>query len=125
LWTAIFPLSGSSLSPTCCQPFCLSSLCLLKVPTEISSRSFLPSLVHLQHPTPCCVFLFNSCLLFSFFLWGGGVSLSRGLLGWFIPGMAVGIQCDPYLLTCWSARCLQSRFGAGVCQCRSPPVFSV
>jgi hypothetical protein len=71
LWTAIGPISSSSLSPVHCQPFCLSSLCLLKVPMEISSL-LLPSFFGgLQHPTPsvaCSVSV--PCLLFSFF-WGG------------------------------------------------------
>jgi hypothetical protein len=31
LWSAICPASGSGLSPTCCQPSCLSSFCLLIV----------------------------------------------------------------------------------------------
>jgi hypothetical protein len=43
------------------------------------------------------------CLLFSFsFFCGAGVILSRGLY-WLIPGVAVGVLCAAYLLTCWSA----------------------
>jgi hypothetical protein len=41
LWTATCSISGSSLPPARCQPFCLSSLCLLKVNVEMSSL-FLP-----------------------------------------------------------------------------------
>jgi hypothetical protein len=37
-----------------------------------------------------------------FFFCGAGVSLSRWLC-WFIPGVAVGILCVAYLLTCCSA----------------------
>jgi hypothetical protein len=47
------------------------------------------------------VFLFSSFLLFSFFVWEAGVSLSS-MLCWFIPGVAVGIPRAAYLLTCWS-----------------------
>jgi hypothetical protein len=86
-----------------CQPFCLSSLCLLRVCMEISLLPLLPSLVCLHHPTPCvvCSFLVH-CLLFSFFFFfffaGWRVSLPRGLC-WFIPRVAEGILhnalCSP------------------------------
>jgi hypothetical protein len=42
LWAAICLISGSSLSPAHCWPFCLSGLCLQKVHTEIGSL-LLPS----------------------------------------------------------------------------------
>jgi uncharacterized protein YjeT (DUF2065 family) len=50
------PISGTGLSPACCQPFCLFSLCLLKVCMEISSFLLPPSLVHFQqiHPSVTC-----------------------------------------------------------------------
>jgi hypothetical protein len=90
----------------------------------------LPSLVCLQHPNPSatCPFLFlihysGFFCLFVCFLHGGDPSV-QGLC-WFIPGVVGGIPCDDYLLTCWSARCLPSRFGASVWQRRSPPFFSV
>jgi hypothetical protein len=127
LWTAIFPISGRSLSPAHCRPFCLSSLCLLKVCMEISSLPLPPSPVHSEHPAPSAACSFSvPCLLFcfSFFFAGWGVSLSRGLR-WFWPGVPVGILCATCLLTCCSAGCLQSRFDAGDWQCGSPPVFSV
>jgi hypothetical protein len=64
-----------------------------------------PSPVHSEHPTPCATCSFSvPWLLFSFllcFLLQHGVSLSRGLC-WYIPGVAVGILCAAYLLTCWS-----------------------
>jgi hypothetical protein len=58
---------------------------------------------------PCCVSFSVPCLLFSFrffvfvfvFFCEAGVSLSRGLC-WFVPGVAVGVPCAAYLLTCWS-----------------------
>jgi hypothetical protein len=37
-----------------------------------------------------------------FFFAGRGFILSRGLC-WFIAGVAGGVPCDAYLLTCWSA----------------------
>jgi hypothetical protein len=89
--------------------------------------TFPPSLVLLEYPAPYAACSFSvSCLLFSFFFCRVvvGVSLSRGLF-WFIPGVAVGIPHFAYLLTCWSVRCLPSRFGAGIWWCGNPPVFSV
>jgi hypothetical protein len=76
LWTATCPISGNSLSPACCWPVCLSSLCLLEVHTEISSLPLPPSPVHLQHTAPCGACSFSvPCLLFSYlfvcFLQGG------------------------------------------------------
>jgi hypothetical protein len=55
-----------------------------------------------HHPL-CCMFLFSYLFIIQLgFFWGAGVSLSMGLC-WFIPGVAVGILYDAYLLTCWSA----------------------
>jgi hypothetical protein len=76
LWTTTCPISGSSLSPTHCQPFCLSSLCLLKVHMEISSLLLPPSLVYLQqpsHPLLCVSFQFlvYSVVYFVYFFLGG------------------------------------------------------
>jgi hypothetical protein len=49
-------------------PVFLSSLCLLKVHTKISSLSFPPSPVHSDHPSPSTMCSFSvPCLLFSFF----------------------------------------------------------
>jgi hypothetical protein len=70
------------------------------------------------------MFLFSFLFIIQFFCVGWGVNLSQGL-GWFIPGVAVGIPHATYLLTCWSAGCLPSRFGAGIWWCMSPPLFSV
>jgi hypothetical protein len=123
LWTVICPISGSSLSPAHCQPICLSSLCLLKVRMEISSLLLPASPVHLEHPTPFAA-LFQFLVYYSVFFAGMGVSLSR-VLCWFILGVSVGILSAAYLLTCWSAGCLPSRFGAGIWQHGSLPVFSV
>jgi hypothetical protein len=113
LWTAICPISVSGLSPAFYRPFFLSSLCLLNVPVEISSLLLPPFSGALTAPCPlCCMFLFSSLFIIQGFLFhffaGPGVNLSRGL--WFIPGVAVGIPHDAYLLTCWSAGCLPSRW---------------
>jgi hypothetical protein len=78
LWTTICSISGSSSSPTHCQPVCLSRLCLLKVCMKISSLPFLSSLVHSVYPAPSAACSFSvPCLLFSiffFFAWQGSVS---------------------------------------------------
>jgi hypothetical protein len=122
----ICPISGSSLSPIHCQPFCLSSLCLLKVRVEINALLLSPSLVCSEHPTPSAECSFSvPCLLFrflSFFLWGGGsvcpggyAGLSQGCLWEY----CVQLICSPVGLP------LPSRFGASVLLLRSPPVFSV
>jgi hypothetical protein len=83
----------------------------------------------LTAPCPfCLMFLFSSLFIVQcFFCCCCGareVSLSSRLC-WFIPGVAVGILPAAYLLTCWSAECLQSKFGAIVWWHESPPVFSV
>jgi hypothetical protein len=81
LWTAICPISGSGLSPARCQPFCLSSLCLLNVPVEISSLPLSPSLVHLQHPAPLLHVPFQFLVYYSVFLWGRGSVCPGGYAG--------------------------------------------
>jgi hypothetical protein len=70
------------LSLACCWPFCISSLCLLKVCVEISSF--------------CCVLVFSSFFIvgFFFFLHGGGLSTQEQC--WFIPRVAGGILHDPW-----------------------------
>jgi hypothetical protein len=55
LWTTTCPISGSGLSLVHCQPFFLSSLCLLKFCMEISSLLFPLSLVHFQKLWPSVV----------------------------------------------------------------------
>jgi hypothetical protein len=82
LWTAICLISGSGLSPTHCQPFCFSSLCLLKVCAKISSLPLPLSLVLSEHPAPSAACSFSvPCLLFSFvFLWGRGQSVQGAML---------------------------------------------
>jgi hypothetical protein len=114
LWIATCPISGSSLSPACCQPFCLSSLCLLKVQMEISSLSLPPSLVHFQHSCPlCCVLVFSSLFIQAFFFFAGGsvcprgyAGLSRGCLGEYcvmlgahLFGMSPKQVCSWHLVT--------------------------
>jgi hypothetical protein len=75
----ICPISGSGLSSACCQPFCLSSLCLLKVPMEISFLPLPLSAVCLQHPSPSAACSF-SVPCFFLCVWGWGISLSRGAM---------------------------------------------
>jgi hypothetical protein len=116
LWTTTCLTSGSGLLPTCCWPFCLSSICFLKVCVEISSLLLPPSPVCFQCSCPpllCTSFQFLVYSVFFFFLWGCGVSLPRGLC-WFIPRVAVGILCDAWCSPVWSGECLPCRFGAGV-----------
>jgi hypothetical protein len=52
--------------------------------------------------------LFSSWFIIQFFFPQVGVRLSRGLC-WSIPGVAVGMPHDTYLLTCWSASLKQVR----------------
>jgi hypothetical protein len=62
-------VSGSGLSPTCCHPFCLSSLCLL----DISSLLLPPSPAHFGNSIPllCASFQFLvGCSGFFFFFCG-------------------------------------------------------
>jgi hypothetical protein len=73
-----------------------------------------PPSPELRAPCPVCYLSFSIlCLLFSFFLFlfllcGAEVSLTRGLC-WFMLGVAVGIPCATYLLTCWSVSPKQVR----------------
>jgi hypothetical protein len=54
------------------------------------------------HPLCCMSFSFPCLLYIYLFIYCKvEVSLPRGLC-WFIPGVAVGIPCATYLLTCWS-----------------------
>jgi hypothetical protein len=104
-WTVICPILGSSLSPAHWWPFCLSSLCLLNVPTEISSLPLPPSPVHLEHSAHSAVCSFSvACLLFRFFFFlrgwgsvcpGGYVGLSQG---WLWNTMC---YLFAHLLVCW------------------------
>jgi hypothetical protein len=90
LWTTI---SGSSLSPAHCWPFCLSSLCLLKVCGKISSLLLSLSLVCSEHPAPSasCSFsvpclLFSFCSCFFFFFFAGRESVCPGGFAGFSQG---------------------------------------
>jgi hypothetical protein len=62
LWTATCPISGSGLSLAHCQPFCLSSLCLLKVHAEISSLPAFSSVLTATVPL-CYVLVFSSLFI--------------------------------------------------------------
>jgi hypothetical protein len=119
LWTAIWLISGSILSATHYWPFCLSSLCLLKVHIEISSCSFPLLLCTPSTLPPLCVpFQF----LIYFIFWGPGVSLSRSY-----AGLSQGYMWEYCMLLICSlvGLGLPSRFGTGIWHRGSPPVFSV
>jgi hypothetical protein len=63
-----------------------------------------PSPVCSEYPTSSAAYHFQFLFYYSgffFFFCGVGVSLFRELC-WFIPGVAVWIQCATYLLTFWS-----------------------
>jgi hypothetical protein len=127
LWSTTCPALGSGLSPTHCQPSCLSCICLVIICGEISALLLPLYSVHFQQSRPFrhvleLYFITVWCLLFSFFSFLGGVSLPRGLC-WFIPGVAGGIPCDAWCSPVWSAKCLTGRFGVG--GCGRPPIFSV
>jgi hypothetical protein len=80
-----------------------SRLLLQALFTESSCRELPLHLLCCTQSTPpsfLCV-LFSSLFIIQFFFFcRAGVSLSRGLC-WFIPGVAVGVSCATYLLTCW------------------------
>jgi hypothetical protein len=85
--------------------------------------AFPSSPVHLQHPAPllCVSFQFLVYSVF-FFLWGRGSVCSGGYAG--LSQVWLG-EYWCLVLTCWSAKCLSSRFGASIWQHGSSPVFSV
>jgi hypothetical protein len=75
------PISGSGLSPAHCQPFCLSSLCFLKVLMGDQLLAYPSSPVHLHHPAPSAACSFSvPCLLFSFFCGAGDKSVQGAVL---------------------------------------------
>jgi hypothetical protein len=86
----VCPNSGSGLSSARCWPFCISSLCLLKVHAVISFL-LLPSFSGVLWATLslCYVLVFSSLFIvqFWFFFLQVGVCLPRGLC-WFIPGVS-------------------------------------
>jgi hypothetical protein len=97
-----------------CLPYFRQCLITLPLPGHLPFQSLFTESLHgdqvlappsssivLRAPCPLCsMFLFISLFIIQvFFLLGGGVSLSRGLC-WFIPGVAMGVPCAAYLLTC-------------------------
>jgi hypothetical protein len=81
------------------------------------------------HPLSCelvfsslFIVQFFLLLLFSF-LWGWDQSAEGAMLVYPSGGLVNTTWC--LVLTCWSAKYLPSRFGAGIWWCVSPPVFSV
>jgi hypothetical protein len=72
LWAITCPVAGSSLSLAHCWPFCISSLCLLKVSLEISSVLLPPFPVHFQSSHPLChVLVFSSLFIVQLFVFLG------------------------------------------------------
>jgi hypothetical protein len=103
----------SGYSPTRCWPFCISSLCLLKVHVEISTLPLPPSpALTALHPL-CCVLVFTSLFiqfLLLIFLRGGAVypgsraGLSQGLLGKYHVTLCAFLficQISPNLVWSW------------------------
>jgi hypothetical protein len=84
-------------------------LCSLNVHTESRSLLLSHSPVCSRNPTLFAVCPFQFLVYYSvvlvvfvcLFVCFGGVSLSSRLC-WFITGVAVGVLCASYLLTCWS-----------------------
>jgi hypothetical protein len=100
LWIAICPISGSGSSATYCHRLLLQAL----FTDSLSGELPLPlSAVHSKHPALFAVCSFQLLVYYSVFWFycRAWVSLSRGLC-WFISGVAVGVLCAAYLLTCWS-----------------------
>jgi hypothetical protein len=127
LWTATCPISGSGLSPACCWPFCLSSLCLLKFTWRLAPcpSPFSSALSEFLPPLLCASFqlVVYSVFCFCFFLWGEG---RKGWeLCWFIPGWLreyhVTLGAHLFGLPNVSQAGLQPESGGG----GSPLVFSV
>jgi hypothetical protein len=113
--TSLPPLSGAARQPLSDTLPTPSSLAGVSKPTFSGKLVYLqfmwmpaPPFMELKVPCSLCHVSFPIlCLLFSFLFCGvAEVSLSRGLC-WFIPGVAVGISCATYLLTCWSASAKQ------------------
>jgi hypothetical protein len=112
---------GTSLPPlsagACCTLATVANLAHPKLPGGVAKPAFSGKLIYLQFVDACPSFsgaqgalpsllsvFFNSLLFF----YGEEDSLSRGLC-WFIPGVAVGIPCAAYLITCWSVSPKQVR----------------
>jgi hypothetical protein len=129
LWTATCPISGSALSTTHCRPFCLSSLCLLKVHMEISfllfpplqctfSNSTLQLCVSFQSLVYCLVFWF-----FGFFCVREG-SLAQGAMLVY-PGVTWGIPRDAFAHLFGLPNVSQTGLELASGGSRRPPVYSV
>jgi hypothetical protein len=113
-WLITHPLSALLLF----QPL----YTLLKVHVEVSSLPHSPYPVSLQHSSPllCVHFQFLVYCSGFFFCGAGGQSVQGTLLVYLRGGC--GNTVWHLVLTCWSAECLPSRFGAGVWWQGSPPV---
>jgi hypothetical protein len=123
LWSAPCPISGSGLSPTCYQPFCLSHF----VYWRFSQRS-----APCPFPLLWCAFIVLPpllCVSFQFLVYflvvfgGGGVIILPRRLCWFIWEVAGEILRDAWFSPVWYAQCLPSRFGAGIWWRQDPSCF--
>jgi hypothetical protein len=80
-WTATWPISGSVLSPACCQPPAFPAF-VYWILVEISSLLLPPSLVHFQSSCPlCCVLVSSSLNIVQVFFVGEGSVCLRGYAG--------------------------------------------
>jgi hypothetical protein len=75
------------------------------------------------HPL-CCVLVFSSLFIQLYFFGSVGVSVCLGTMLVY-PKSGSGNTTWGLVLTCWSAECFPSRFGAGVRRQMNLPVFSV
>jgi hypothetical protein len=129
LWTSTCSISGSSLSPNPCQPFCLSSHLFNESSHGDQLLASPPFSSILTAPcTFCCVLVFSS-LFIQFFIFVlffcsvGGPSAQGTMLVYPRGGWRNTTWC--LVLTYLSAKCLLSRFGTSILWQRIPPVFSV
>jgi hypothetical protein len=95
------PCSSSPASAVACQPSTSPGFVYWKF-TWRSANCSSPLLQCAQCTPPPVLHVAFQFLGFFFWWGGGGVSLPRGLC-WFVPGVAMGVPCAAYLLTCWSA----------------------
>jgi hypothetical protein len=103
LWTATCPISGAVYHPPAVSSSAFPVFVYLKFMWRSASCPSPLLRCAYSTPPPLLGVSFQFLVYCSFFfLWGGGVILSR-VLWWFIPGMAMGVPHVTCLLTCWSS----------------------